>query len=63
MVKSLDVTKSCEPDRISARMLKVVADKIAPSVTSLFNISIKCNRPAREWKQYQVVPIPKLKPM
>ena len=62
MLKSLDVTKSSEPDGIFARMLKAVADEIAPSVTSLFNILIKCNRPPREWKQSQVVPFPKLKP-
>ena len=62
MLKSLDVTKSSGPDGISARVLKAVADEIAPSVTSLFNISIKCNRPPREWKQSRVVPIPKSKP-
>ena len=62
MLKSLDVTNSSGPDGISARILKAVADEITPSVTSLFNISIKCNRPPREWKQSQLVPIPKLKP-
>ena len=41
MLDSLEVTKSTGPDNIPARVLKLVASSIAPSVTVLFNTSIK----------------------
>ena len=39
-------------------MLKISADEIAPSVTALFNLSIRCNRPPKECKRSNVVPVP-----
>ena len=60
MLASLDVTKSSGPDDISARMLKATAASIAPSVTSLFNISLKLGRVPLEWKESRIVPIPKV---
>ena len=51
MLKLLDVSKSSGPDGISARMLKATANVIAPSITTLFNLSIRCNKPPREWKK------------
>ena len=59
-LKSLDRSKASGPDRISARMLKATADAIAPSVTKLFNSSIRCCRPPSSWKISSVVPLPKV---
>ena len=59
LLASLDVSKSSGPDGISARMLKHTAASIAPSVTKLFNISIKSGRVPRAWKLSTVVPIAK----
>ena len=61
MLRALNKNKSSGPDGISARMLKATADDIAPSITALFNISIKCNRPPREWKKSHVLPLPRQK--
>ena len=55
----LDVSKSSGPDGISAKMLKHTAVGIAPSITQLFNLSIKNGRVPRDWKLSTVVPIPK----
>ena len=59
MLASLDTTKSNGPDSISAKMLKATAPSIAPSVTSLFNLSLRLGRVPQEWKGSRVVPIPK----
>ncbi len=40
-------------------MLKHAAGAIAPSITSLFNCSIRCGHPPSGWKTSSVVPIPK----
>ena len=59
MISNLDSTKSNGPDGISAKMLKATAVAIAPSVTMLFNLSIKnCELPF-EWKLAHITPIPK----
>ena len=59
-LKDLDISKASGPDGISARMLKLTAEVIAPSVTTLFNYSIMCCRPPSSWKCASVVPIPKV---
>jgi len=59
MLSSLDTTKASGPDGISGKMLKQTATAIAPSITALFNLSIKCNQPPKDWKYARVVPIPK----
>ena len=61
LLNSLDVSKASGPDGISARMLKATSNEIAPSITALFNLSIRCNRPPREWKKSHIVPVPKQK--
>ena len=58
-IKSLDVNKASGPDGISVRMLKSTARSIAPSLTKLFNISIRLGRFPESWKTSAVVPIPK----
>ncbi len=40
LLKGLDVSKATGPDGISARMLKATSESIAPSLTSIFNLSI-----------------------
>ena len=59
MLDSLDVTKSTGPDNIPARVLKLVASSIAPSVTVLFNSSIKTGCFPILWKVSNIVAIPK----
>ena len=41
LLKSIDTS----PGGVSDKMLKMTADAIALSVTALFNLSIRCNRP------------------
>ena len=61
MLASLDASKSNGPDNnIPARMLKATAASIAPSVASLFNLSLKLGRVPLKWKESRVVPIPKV---
>ena len=59
LLAGLDVSKSSGPDGISGKMLKHTAVSIAPSVTQLFNLSIRNGRVPRGWKLSSVVPIPK----
>ena len=59
ILRSLDTTKSTGPDGISALMLKNTTATIAPSVTLLFNCSIRCSCLPSEWKLSSVVHIPK----
>ena len=59
MLEHLDCSKACGPHQISARMLKVTASSIAPSITKLFNISIRTGKLPDQWKLSMVVPIPK----
>ena len=55
----LEVSKACGPDKISAQMLKHTALSIAPSVTKLFNLSIRVGRIPDDWKESMIAPIPK----
>ena len=59
LLTRLDVSKLSGPDGISAKILKHTAIGIAPSVTQLFNFSIKNGRVPRDWKLSTVVPITK----
>jgi len=58
LIHSLDISKATGPDGISARMLKSTVDSIVPSLTELFNISIKAGQfPHCPWFQFQKVVI------
>ena len=59
MLAYLDPSKSTGADKISARMLKSCAYSIAPSLTKLFNLSLKTGIVPSEWKIARIVPIPK----
>ena len=56
-IRLLDAAKASGPDGLSSRMLKGTANCIAPSLTRLFNISIKLGRFPKDWKTSSVVPI------
>ena len=47
------------PDAISARMLWTFAEEAAPSIVSLFNLSLSLRKLPNDWKCSKVVPIPK----
>ena len=47
------------PDAISAWMLRTFAEEAAPSIASLFNLSLSLGKLPNDWKCSNVVPIPK----
>ena len=47
------------PDAISAWMLRAFAEEAAPSIASLFNLSLSLGKLPNDWKCSNVVPIPK----
>ena len=59
LLKGSDVLKANGPDGISAHMLRATSESIAPSLTSLFNLSITKSHFPKLWKSARVVPIPK----
>ena len=56
---NLDVNKAQGPDGIPARLLKETARQIAPSLTVLFNKSLRTGVLPRDWKLANVVPVHK----
>ena len=62
LLSSLDTSKASGPDGISARMLKMTAEFIAPSVCKLFNISLLTGTVPQGWKRSIIVPVPKSSP-
>ena len=59
LIAGLDCSKATGAVNISARMLKVTVDSIVPSLTALFNLSIRTGVFPHSWKCARVVPIPK----
>ena len=53
------ISKATGADNISARMLKGTVSSITPSLTKMFNLSIKTGSFPQSWKCARVVPIPK----
>ena len=51
--------KATGPDGISARLLKECSNEIAPSLTALFNKSLSLGKVPEEWKEANVVSVPK----
>ena len=62
LLSSLDTSKASGPDGISAKMLKMTAEFIAPSVCKLFNISLLTGTVPQGWKRSIIVPVPKSSP-
>ena len=46
-------------DQISAWMLSTFAEELVPSITAMFNHSLKLGKIPHEWKRSNIVPIPK----
>ena len=59
LIAALDCSKATGTDAISARMLKGTLSSILPSLTNLFNLSIRTGTFPQSWKCARVVPIPK----
>ena len=57
LLKTLDINKATGPDEIPARLLKVSASIIAPSLCKLFNKSLRLGTVPEEWKLANVVPV------
>ena len=56
MLSKLNVRKATGPNQISARLLRIVAPAIAPSLTSLFNASLLTDQFPSECKKSQYHP-------
>ena len=56
-LKQLDINKATGSDGIPVRLLKVTADQIAPSLTMLFNKSLRLGIFPGDWKLANIVPI------
>ena len=57
-LKRLNVHKATGVDRVSARLLRMVAETIASSVAKLYNQSLASGEVRTEWKQANVTPSP-----
>ena len=59
LIAALDCSKATGTDAISARMLKGTLSSILPSLTNLFNLSVRTGTFPQSWKCARVVRIPK----
>ena len=59
ILKSLDTSKAVGVDMVSAKLLKLAAEGISQSLTSLFNSSLESGQIPLEWKAANVTPVPK----
>ena len=50
VLKGLDVNKGSGPDDIPLKVLRECADALAPSLTTLFNLSMSTCTLPEEWK-------------
>ena len=62
IISTLDGNKACGPDNVSPRVLKMCAEEIAPSLSSLFNLSMNQSKVLQLWKRAHVSPIHKNSP-
>ena len=58
-LSNLKISKSTGVDNIQAKVLKLAASIIAPSLIWIFNLSVKTGIYVNEWKKARVVPIHK----
>ena len=56
-LRTLDVNKATDPDRISPRLLKKTAYQIALSLSTLFNRSLDSGSLPEEWKLANIIPV------
>ena len=58
-LESLNPTKSMGWDQIPPKLLKLVSNELAPSLTNIFNVSINSGIYPRSWKKGEWVPVHK----
>ena len=58
-LRCLDTSKAVGMDMVSAKLLKMAAEGISQSLTSLFNFSLESRQNPLEWKAANVTPVPK----
>ena len=56
-LRQLNISKGAGLDKIPAKMLRIAADIIAPSLTYIFNLSISTGVFVDDWKDARVIPI------
>jgi hypothetical protein len=56
-LRHLNVSKCADLDKIPAKMLRIAADIIAPSLTYIFNLSLSTGVFVENWKDAKVIPI------
>ena len=56
-LQKLNITKATGMDGVPAKILKIISSLIAPSLTFIFNLSIRTGIYIDEWKLARVIPI------
>ena len=56
-LRQSNISKGAGFDKISAKMLRIAADIIAPSLTFIFNLSVSTGVFVDDWKDARVIPI------
>ena len=61
LLSNLSTDKATGPDEILyiCQIVKIMSNEIAPSMTALFNKSLSLGKVPQEWREANVVPIPK----
>jgi hypothetical protein len=54
LLKKLDPTKTIGPDLIPTRVLKEVADQMAPFLIYIFNHSLRTGDVPQDWRQANI---------
>ena len=57
LLEGLDSFKACGPDNIPTRFIKETAIDLAPSLTLVYQASVKQGRVPNDWKKAKVVPV------
>ena len=57
ILHNLDPNKATGPDGVTVRILKETAEEIAPSLTELFNKSLRLGLLPNDWKLANIVPV------
>ena len=57
LLKGLNPNKACGPDGISPRVLKELADEVAPILTLLFRTSMDTGTVPEDWRSANITPV------
>ena len=58
-LQNLNCNKACGPDLLPARLLKMTAEFIAPSLAQIFQLSLSSGKLPLDWTSANIVPIHK----